>query len=627
MEIVRVIASNMSWHRLTTHYRVGLLVLAVVGVIVILQPLIVTAGPITNGPGIAPFTKLGVYQGLATIAPPPTCVGGSNPYTSCPNTPVGSSLPDCFGGGICTASSVLEIGNAGRDIAGTGDIYLRPGGLTQGVGLRLQQQDNARVGLSVLGGKLCFGSPSATNCHGLWSDIVGGSGDVFWELYPSASPTAVRPSTGQPAATVRIGRPTNPVPNTNGVALEIYGSGSPVVRVDGSLTTGYNVYDLPTQTDINRGGNIFIDGNLAVTTDYFAYNGASKVHTSVNRYISTHWDQYGQLGTEGDIDADTFDSIQSTTFASYYCRGGTNPGTGCANSGLTGPNGALCLGGGKCQKNDFLVIKAAKPNDTRTTDRICLRVNNPKVCAGGAVGSNIGTKCTADGECTNGALCLPLCTSAVVTCPMNPVPAAGDPTGGFRCLGGQRDGLSCAVEGYGKSDCPDCTGPDCPASAKRCQGGPNSGAQCTNDGECGGAIGSCGYIFGAGQCSAFRCLNTTRPCQFASDCGPNGFGICQRGIVEEQTTISCGEVDCAARCRVAQACNGQVGACSVAGTTANYTNGVPLETNEAFNGCRPDGLGGWIQKCDCFVDQTLEYYSALPSGSGGLLCTQEFKIP
>jgi hypothetical protein len=48
------------------------------------------AGPITGGPGVAPFVKLGVYQGLISIVP-----GGSG-------------------------DSIMEIGNAGRDIKTTG---------------------------------------------------------------------------------------------------------------------------------------------------------------------------------------------------------------------------------------------------------------------------------------------------------------------------------------------------------------------------------------------------------------------------------------------------------------------------------------------------------------------------
>lgn len=56
----------------------------------------VAAGPITGGAGNAPFTKVGVYQGILSIIP-----AGSG--------------------------SIMEIGNNGQDIASTGDIFMRPG--------------------------------------------------------------------------------------------------------------------------------------------------------------------------------------------------------------------------------------------------------------------------------------------------------------------------------------------------------------------------------------------------------------------------------------------------------------------------------------------------------------------
>ncbi|MEK7637420.1 MAG: hypothetical protein AAB402_03505 [Patescibacteria group bacterium] len=57
---------------------------------------LVSAGPITN-PGGIPFAKLSVYQGVIAIVP-----------------------------GLA-GDSVMEIGNAGRDIAGSSDLVLRPG--------------------------------------------------------------------------------------------------------------------------------------------------------------------------------------------------------------------------------------------------------------------------------------------------------------------------------------------------------------------------------------------------------------------------------------------------------------------------------------------------------------------
>lgn len=62
------------------------------------------AGPITGGMGSPPYSKLSVYQGVISIVP-----GGLNDH-------------------------VMEIGNAGRDIASTGSIYLRPGTVNGGGG-------------------------------------------------------------------------------------------------------------------------------------------------------------------------------------------------------------------------------------------------------------------------------------------------------------------------------------------------------------------------------------------------------------------------------------------------------------------------------------------------------------
>ncbi|MBI2984279.1 MAG: hypothetical protein HYY50_01510 [Candidatus Kerfeldbacteria bacterium] len=80
------------------------------------------AGPITGGPGSAPFTKLGVYQGVISIIP---------------------------GGG---GNSVMEIGNAGRDIKSTGALHLVPGG-------------GGDVHLDA--GRLCFGA-GVGDCRNTW---------------------------------------------------------------------------------------------------------------------------------------------------------------------------------------------------------------------------------------------------------------------------------------------------------------------------------------------------------------------------------------------------------------------------------------------------------------------------
>jgi hypothetical protein len=76
------------------------------------------AGPITN-PGAAPYAKLSVYQGVISVVP-----GGAG-------------------------DSVMEIGNAGRDIASTGNINLRAGGgsviLPAAIVQALNQPGNAQT--------------------------------------------------------------------------------------------------------------------------------------------------------------------------------------------------------------------------------------------------------------------------------------------------------------------------------------------------------------------------------------------------------------------------------------------------------------------------------------------------
>lgn len=100
------------------------------------------AGPITGGPGNAPFTKLGVYQGVFSVIP-----GGAG-------------------------DSVLEIGNAGRDIASTGSLIVRPGGSATTSGATNYAEffnDAGKASLRVPG-RVCIGTTAATCVN------LGGSG-------------------------------------------------------------------------------------------------------------------------------------------------------------------------------------------------------------------------------------------------------------------------------------------------------------------------------------------------------------------------------------------------------------------------------------------------------------------
>ncbi len=92
---------------------------------------LVWAGPITGGSGNPPYTKLGVYQGVIAVIP-----GGSG-------------------------DSVMEIGNAGRDIASTGSIYFRPnstgaGSYFSGSGNTQNLFLNGNLGVGVAGSSYPF---------------------------------------------------------------------------------------------------------------------------------------------------------------------------------------------------------------------------------------------------------------------------------------------------------------------------------------------------------------------------------------------------------------------------------------------------------------------------------------
>ena len=122
--------------------------LAAAAIFFAVQP--VVAGPITGGSGNQPFTKLGVYQGVIAVVP-------------------------------ADGSAVMEIGNAGRDVASTGDIYLRPGSLDTGaVNYAKFYKDGLVTSLNipgkietvgdVKGGRLCIGA----DCRNVWPG--GGAG-------------------------------------------------------------------------------------------------------------------------------------------------------------------------------------------------------------------------------------------------------------------------------------------------------------------------------------------------------------------------------------------------------------------------------------------------------------------
>lgn len=97
------------------------------------------AGPVTGGPGNTPYVKLGVYQGVLSIVP-----GGAS-------------------------DSVMEIGNAGRDIGSTGAINIHPDAATVTIAsnfARFSDTGGGQTGLALTGSLCLEGS-----CLDVWADI------------------------------------------------------------------------------------------------------------------------------------------------------------------------------------------------------------------------------------------------------------------------------------------------------------------------------------------------------------------------------------------------------------------------------------------------------------------------
>lgn len=590
----RWIATNMAWHTIPLRFRWLLTLMIAIGVTVLLEPVFVSAGPITNGAGNAPYTKLGVYQGLLTVAPVRSCVNGSNPGTSCP---VGN---ECTGGGVCTAASILEVGNAGTDFAGSGEIYLRPGGLTRSAALRMYRNASNRSELFLSSGSLCLGSVSAATCRSTWP-VSGGSGDTYWSELTGGPITYLQPSAAATPTVIRIGRPSSPIPSTSGRALEIYGSATPVANFSGYLETGTQTFDGNSNTYVYAGGNVLVTGNVNITSpdlvrgDGWLNNYDVYPYTNSNRY-SGYRPTYHEFGAEGSINADTFDSATNLLFPSYYCRQGSNPGASCVNAAGNGPNAAACLGGGVCQKNDLQAISIEQSSGSYN-GYLCLRTNASKLCVGGASNSNAGTPCPNGNECTGGATCTDMCSAQAATCAADPAVSPQNPTAGYLCRGGTRANQSCTILGS-SSECPGAGGV---CVAKRC-----------------------GVLVGT--------EHTPGPeaCSNSNDCASQ---VCMRGFEASQTGYAssfCSGLTCAQVCSSAipvQRCNGQTGAgaCNAFGTSVNYQTGTNLDISTTFYGsCLPVATGGWRRLCDCYNDTARTYYQAQPSGSGGLLCSDLF---
>lgn len=181
--------------RLHAQQKFSILICATIAVLLGVRS--VSAGPVTNGQGVAPFSRLSLYEGVVSVVPP--------------------------SGGI----GVLELGYRGEEIAGSSDIYVRPGSVTQANGARICTNCGSGVNASyanvVIPGQVCLYGPSGTtaDCRSAWP--AGGAGASAWEyvvdnmLNVPGTTQYLQPIAANASLALHIGSAAAPV---NGLAFE-----------------------------------------------------------------------------------------------------------------------------------------------------------------------------------------------------------------------------------------------------------------------------------------------------------------------------------------------------------------------------------------------------------------------
>lgn len=194
------------------------------------------AGPVTN-PGVAPYSRLSVYEGVMSVVPPAGGVG------------------------------VLELGYRGEEIAGSSDIYFRPGSVTQANGARLCTNCGTGVNPAyanlVVTGQVCLYGPAGTtaDCRSVWPS--GGAGSSYWEyvtdndLYGNPGMKYIQPNPANASRAIHIGSAAVPV---GGIALQVDDYGGLLARNSNAGAKGLTVtgnvrlYDTTVKEEIRVNG-------------------------------------------------------------------------------------------------------------------------------------------------------------------------------------------------------------------------------------------------------------------------------------------------------------------------------------------------------------------------------------
>lgn len=271
----------------------GAMLLGMVAVLITQQA---QAGPITNGVNNPPFTKLGVYGGVLTIT---------------------------------HGSQALEIGNNGRDIGSTGDLYFRPGLLSQVNGMRVFK--NGSLSDVLVTGRLCLFGTGTADCRSVWP--VGG-GSNYWQL----SGSYLQPNTATYG--VGIGDAGNPVTTMSALNIQSIAGGNALsLRALNTNLTGSAIRTVGG-IDLSR---TVVDGTIRINGQEVFHPGSGGFLPNEGRYCSeggyacTYESECNSSPTDTCVgtgaDADLLEGLDVTI----------KPGSVCKSSYQANGNALLCV--------------------------------------------------------------------------------------------------------------------------------------------------------------------------------------------------------------------------------------------------------------------------------------------
>jgi hypothetical protein len=294
---------------------------------------------------------------------------GSLPSSLSPNISIKAAIYQGVVAIAPTTTTVLELGNAGRDIAGSSDLYLRPNGLAEAQGAHIVASGTVS---DLYVASLCLYGTGSEVCQ---SGVPSGGSDTFWRSVVQSG-TFEHLMTNAANQGVQIGSQTSPV---LGKALEINTNAvAPAITLTGDMMTGS--LDDGDYSTIGS-GSVAVSGRLQITNSIVAQDTLRVgYHLNTDNYAIV-WSQLYQGRFTG-LDADTFDGTTSVLFSNVA-------------------------------KKDFF-WKDIIASPTQQYQVLCVHSESPSLCSNTS-GALSGKICTTNAECGSGS-CVRLCQTENATC-------------------------------------------------------------------------------------------------------------------------------------------------------------------------------------------------------------------